>query len=90
MVKYALLARGDAHLYLRFPRPGYEEKVWDHAAGSAVLLAAGGSVTDELGEQLPFGTGSLLKGVTGIVASGVPAEPHSKIIRVVAECDVPA
>lgn len=86
MVKYALLARGDAHLYLRFPRAGYEEKVWDHVAGSAILHAAGGSVTDERGGPLPFGSGPLLTGVTGIIASAVSSEPHKDIIRVVEGC----
>lgn len=34
--KYGALARGDAEVYLRLPRVGkrYEEKIWDHAAGT--------------------------------------------------------
>ena len=40
-VKYAAVARGDASIYLRLPtKPGYEEKIWDHAAGSLVVTEA--------------------------------------------------
>lgn len=40
--KYGALARGDAEVYLRLPKPGkrYEEKIWDHAAGRLHLVAA--------------------------------------------------
>ena len=31
--KYALLARGDCDLYLRFTKKEYKECIWDHAAG---------------------------------------------------------
>jgi 3'-phosphoadenosine 5'-phosphosulfate (PAPS) 3'-phosphatase len=31
--KYALLARGDCDLYLRFTKREYREYIWDHAAG---------------------------------------------------------
>ncbi|MEZ4596864.1 MAG: inositol monophosphatase family protein [Chloroflexota bacterium] len=44
--KYALVARGDASIYLRIPRAGYVEWVWDHAAGSIVVEEAGGVVSD--------------------------------------------
>jgi 3'-phosphoadenosine 5'-phosphosulfate (PAPS) 3'-phosphatase len=80
MVKYAVLARGDANLYLRFPRGGYEEKVWDHAAGVALLEAAGGCVTDGSGKPLKFLRSSLyLEGVTSIVASSSPSA-HSIVL----------
>ncbi|KAH9325697.1 hypothetical protein KI387_005875, partial [Taxus chinensis] len=35
--KYGAMARGDGAIYLRFPRLGYREKIWDHAAGSIVV-----------------------------------------------------
>ena len=35
--KYGAMARGDAAIYLRFPHPGYREKIWDHAAGCIVI-----------------------------------------------------
>lgn len=45
--------------------------MWDHAAGEAVLLAAGGCVTDIHGKKLDFSHGSKLEANTGIVASTV-------------------
>ena len=45
--------------------------MWDHAAGEAVLLAAGGCVTDIHGKMLDFSHGSKLEANTGIVASTV-------------------
>ncbi|XP_041003205.1 SAL1 phosphatase-like isoform X3 [Juglans microcarpa x Juglans regia] len=35
--KYGALSRGDGAIYLRFPRKGYREKIWDHAAGCIVV-----------------------------------------------------
>jgi len=48
MEKYALVACGDADLYLRLPRLGqtYHHQAWDHAAGVALVNKAGGRVTD--------------------------------------------
>ena len=61
--KYAVVARGEASIYLRLPRDtSYREKVWDHAAGSLVLEEAGGRVSDLDGRPLPGITASI--GVT--------------------------
>lgn len=35
--KYGALSKGDGAIYMRFPRKGYREKIWDHAAGSIVV-----------------------------------------------------
>ncbi len=68
--KYAAVACGEADLYLRLPtKAGYEEKVWDHAAGQAVVEAAGGRVTDLDGKPLDFTQGRTLSANRGIVAS---------------------
>lgn len=68
--KYAVLARGDASIYLRLPtRKGYQEKIWDHAAGSIIVKEAGGQVTDCFGKTLDFSLGSTLKNNTGIIAT---------------------
>ena len=41
--KYAVVARGEASIYLRLPtRADYREKIWDHAAGTLIVEAAGG------------------------------------------------
>ncbi|MFP4228240.1 MAG: 3'(2'),5'-bisphosphate nucleotidase [Salinivenus sp.] len=78
--KYAVVARGDAEIYLRLPRPGtdYTERIWDHAAGALVVEAAGGTVTDMYGEPLDFTHGPLLKENTGVVATNGPL--HNDVI----------
>jgi 3'(2'), 5'-bisphosphate nucleotidase len=70
--KYAVLARGDASLYLRLPSPAtpdYRERIWDHAAGSIIIEEAGGRVTDAYGSDLDFSQGSRLEKNRGIVAT---------------------
>jgi HAL2 family 3'(2'),5'-bisphosphate nucleotidase len=68
--KYAVVARGEASIYLRLPRDtSYREKVWDHAAGSLVVEEAGGRVTDLDGRPLDFSEGRLLGNHRGIVCS---------------------
>jgi hypothetical protein len=68
--KYAVVARGEASIYLRLPtRPGYEEKIWDHAAGCVIVKEAGGAVTDVRGRPLDFSRGSTLALNSGVVAS---------------------
>jgi 3'(2'), 5'-bisphosphate nucleotidase len=68
--KYAALARGDADIYLRLPtRPGYVEKIWDHAAGLLVIEEAGGKVTDIHGKRLEFRHGSRLENNKGVIAT---------------------
>lgn len=77
--KYAAVARGEADLYLRLPtRPGYEEKIWDHAAGAYLVGAAGGTVTDIEGRPLDFSLGRTLKNNCGIVASN--GKFHSAVL----------
>lgn len=81
--KYAAVARGDAEIYLRLPtRPGYVERIWDHAAGYAILKAAGGEITDIDGKPLDFRHGRGLERNRGIVASNGPA--HAKLIDAIA------
>jgi HAL2 family 3'(2'),5'-bisphosphate nucleotidase len=68
--KYAVVARGEASIYLRLPRDtSYREKVWDHAAGSLVVTEAGGRVTDLDGNPLDFSQGRLLGNGRGIVCT---------------------
>jgi HAL2 family 3'(2'),5'-bisphosphate nucleotidase len=71
--KYGVVARGDAELYLRLPtRPGYREKIWDHAAGVLVVQEAGGTVTDVDGRPLDFGRGRELSANRGVIVSHGP------------------
>ncbi|MDQ8185349.1 3'(2'),5'-bisphosphate nucleotidase [Pelagicoccus sp. SDUM812002] len=82
--KYAAVSRGQASVYLRLPtRPGYEEKIWDHAAGYIVLLEAGGRIADTFGQSLDFSIGRTLKNNKGIVATS-PAVFESVVKAVVA------
>ncbi|MBA0570265.1 hypothetical protein Golob_003944, partial [Gossypium lobatum] len=74
-VKYGALSRGDGAIYLRFPRNGYREKIWDHAAGSIVVTEAGGVVTDAAGKQLDFSKGKYLDLDTGIIVSNQKLMP---------------
>lgn len=68
--KYGAVARGDASIYLRLPtRPGYVEKIWDHAAGMFVVTQAGGRVTDVTGAPLDFSRGARLEANRGVIAT---------------------
>jgi 3'(2'), 5'-bisphosphate nucleotidase len=82
--KYAVIARGDASIYLRLPtRKDYEEKIWDHAAGSIIVTEAGGTVTDIHGRGLDFSLGRTLSANKGIVATN--GRFHDKVISSVGE-----
>ena len=68
--KYAAVARDDASIYLRMPsRPGYVERIWDHAAGSVIVECAGGRVSDVEGRPLDFRHGRGLEENRGVIAT---------------------
>jgi 3'(2'), 5'-bisphosphate nucleotidase len=78
--KYAIVARGDASIYLRLPRKReYREKVWDHAAGSIIIEEAGGRVSDLAGAPLDFSEGRHLGRHHGIVATN--GHIHDQVLR---------
>jgi len=82
--KYAVVARRQADAYLRMPtRPGYVERIWDHAAGWLVAQEAGARVTDIRGRELDFALGRGLEANLGVIA----AEPglHARLIRAIDE-----
>lgn len=82
--KYALLARGEASIYLRLPSPetpDYRERIWDHAAGSIVVEEAGGRVTDAFGRSLDFSEGRRLEKNQGIVATN--GLLHDAVLRAI-------
>lgn len=79
--KYGAVASGNAVLYLRLPSPkypGYQEKIWDHAAGVIVVEEAGGRVSDMYGETLDFSKAARLT-TTGVVVSN--GEIHDKVLE---------
>lgn len=80
--KYAAIARGDASIYLRLPtRAGYEEKIWDHAAGWLCVKLAGGRVTDIHGKDLDFSLGRTLKANSGVIATN--GHLHDEVVAAV-------
>jgi 3'(2'), 5'-bisphosphate nucleotidase len=79
--KYAVVARGDASIYLRLPHGDYRENVWDHAAGALIVSEAGGRVSDIDGRPLDFTTGRRLTANRGIVATAAPI--HEDVLAAV-------
>lgn len=80
--KYAVVARGEADLYLRLPtKADYHEMIWDHAGGVIVVEEAGGTVTDVTGKPLDFTHGRTLKENRGVVVSN--GKLHDAIIDTV-------
>lgn len=83
-VKYAVLSRGEADVYLRLPNPSspdYREKIWDHAAGAIIVQEAGGTVTDIFGKDLDFSAGKKLVNNRGVVVTNGPL--HDRIISLI-------
>jgi HAL2 family 3'(2'),5'-bisphosphate nucleotidase len=78
--KYAVVARGEADIYLRLPtRADYREKIWDHAAGALVVAEAGGVVTDITGRPLEFHHGRELTANRGVIVTN--GRLHSQVIE---------
>lgn len=85
--KYGVVARGDADVYLRLPtRRDYEEKIWDHAAGSLIVQEAGGTVTDVDGRALDFGLGRTLRNNRGVVVTN--GSFHERILATLRDIGV--
>jgi 3'(2'), 5'-bisphosphate nucleotidase len=85
--KYAVVARGEADIYMRLPtKPGYVEKIWDHAAGSLVVTEAGGRVSDIHGAELDFSRGRGLAANAGVIATN--GKLHDRVIDAIAEAGV--
>jgi 3'(2'), 5'-bisphosphate nucleotidase len=80
--KYAVVARGEADIYLRLPtRADYREKIWDHAAGALIVTEAGGVVTDISGRPLEFHHGRELANNRGVIVTNGPL--HSRVIEAI-------
>lgn len=85
--KYAVVARGQADLYLRLPtRKDYREKIWDHAGGVLVVQEAGGTVTDVSGKPLDFTLGRELTQNRGVIVTNGPF--HEGILEALAAAGV--
>jgi len=77
--KFAAVARGQASLYLRLsPKPGYDQKIWDIAAGAKIIEEAGGKVSDAQGNPLNFAHGRTI-GTGDLFASN--GHLHDRVLR---------
>lgn len=82
--KYGVVARGEADAYLRLPtKPGYREKIWDHAGGVLVVEEAGGWVTDVDGKPLEFTHGRELSANRGVIVTN--GLIHDAVLEAVAK-----
>jgi 3'(2'), 5'-bisphosphate nucleotidase len=70
-IKMALVAEGSRELYIY---PGHHLKLWDSCGPEAILVAAGGRVTDIDGRELAYT--AALSHPRGIVASNGPIHDH--------------
>lgn len=85
--KYAVVARGQADVYLRLPtKREYVEFIWDHAAGALMAMEMGLSVTDAVGKELDFGQGRRLERNRGVVVG--PTWVHGQVLGAIAEVGV--
>lgn len=81
--KYAMIAAGDAQVYLRLPKEARpQHRIWDHLAGTALVQAAGGSVTDLDGTMLDFSRGRILTANRGMVATSGGAL-HERVLEAI-------
>lgn len=77
--KYAVVARGQADVYLRLPTTrGYVERIWDHAAGTVIAQEAGCVVSDMSGRALDFSCGKGLEKNRGVCVAS--ARLHGAIV----------
>lgn len=80
--KYGIVARGQAHAYLRLPKKRHRaEHVWDHAPGWLVAIAAGMTVTDLRGRPYDFTTGARLANNYGVVCA--TPSVHGELIEAI-------
>jgi hypothetical protein len=81
------------HADLRMPkikgtgaaRTVYREKIWDHAAGVAIVEAAGGKCTDARGNALDFTQGITLALNEGVIVSGGGDDAHARLIAAIGD-----
>ncbi len=85
--KYAVVARGEADIYLRLPtRADYREKIWDHAAGALIVAEAGGTVSDIDGRPLEFHHGRELVVNRGVIVTN--GRLHEQVLGAVRELGI--
>ena len=85
--KHAIIAAGLGDVYLRLvPDPSFREKVWDHAAGYAIVTEAGGRMSDVFGQPLDWTAGTRLVHNRGVVVTN--SLLHNDILRAIARTGI--
>src|SRR5262249_23065189 len=85
--KYAVVARGEADIYLRLPtRTDYREKIWDHAAGALLIEAAGGAGTGIHRKPLHVPHGRELAANRGVIVTN--GRLHDRILDAIRELGI--
>jgi len=80
--KYAVVARGQADIYLRMPvGPDDREYIWDHAPGEIIAVEAGARVSDMRGRPFDFGVGRRLERNRGILCAS--PEWHPRVVAAI-------
>lgn len=90
MAKYALIASGQAEVFVRTPHPDQPDRKecsWDHAAGTLLVTAAGGRVSDLDGAPLDFAQPRLVANRGIMVSNGAL---HEAALGAIAAVDAPA
>lgn len=67
---YVAIATGESDIFVCKPMTRCSPKVWDHAAGVALVEAAGGIVTDFRGDPLDFSRGDKLPNDSLAISNG--------------------
>jgi 3'(2'), 5'-bisphosphate nucleotidase len=79
--KYGRVAEGMADFYFRLPRNQKDNIwIWDHAAGTALVVAAGGRVSDLRGEPLDFSQGRVIPNDGVVVTNG---HIHHRVVEAI-------
>lgn len=80
MTKFAVVARGDVDVFIKIPHNAnfHRSTLWNCAAGTAIVEAAGGKVTDLFGKALTLDHVCLADNV-GIIATNGPL--HVKVLE---------
>jgi 3'(2'), 5'-bisphosphate nucleotidase len=77
-LKVAMVADGSRDLYVY---PGGRTKIWDSCAPEAIIIAAGGRLTDTHGQPLVYDQPDLLNR-NGLIASNGPL--HDLVVGTIA------
>jgi len=77
-LKVGLMCEGRAHLYIH---AGNQTHLWDTCAPEAILLEAGGNLTDLAGKPLAY-SGPQLRNPNGVIASN--GVVHARVVRAAA------